>query len=87
MNSSGETREVDAQPYFIFICSASFSDVFRPTERSYVRLLPPKGKTEVCLILPLENTAISVVPPPRSIKTTFPLFSSSVRTASLEAIA
>ena len=47
---------------------------------------PPKGITEVCLIIPSLNIAKSVVPPPISINATPASFSSRLNTASEDAI-
>ena len=72
-------------PYFFLIFSASAWGVLKPIEISLVRLLPPKASTNVCLIFFPENTARSVVPPPKSSRAVPSCFSSSVSTASPDA--
>ena len=49
-------------------------------------IFPPKGTTAVCLMMPSLKIATSVVPPPISTNTTPASFSSSLNTASAEAI-
>ena len=49
-------------------------------------MFPPKGTTAVCLMMPSLKIATSVVPPPISTNTTPASFSSSLNTASAEAI-
>ena len=63
MISSLRTRSARAQPYLTLIFSAEAMGVRRPKAMSLVRLLPPRAKTDVCLMESLENTARSVVPP------------------------
>ncbi len=83
--SSRLTMDAKAHPYFFFIFSASVTGVLRPMAISLVRWFPPRAMTAVCLMLPSANTAISVVPPPMSTRTTPSSFSSLLSTASLEA--
>ena len=83
--SSPCTSRATQVPYFFFIFSASACGVRSPIARSFVRLLPPMPSTNVCRMLPLEKIARSEVPPPRSISAVPNSFSSSVKTASLEA--
>ena len=52
---------------------------------SLVRWLPPSDRTAVCLMAPSTKMAMSVVPPPMSIRATPSSFSSAERTASEEA--
>ena len=53
---------------------------------SSVITFPPKGMTDVCLIIPSLKIARSVVPPPISINATPASFSSKLNTASEDAI-
>ena len=57
----------------------------QPSLMSSVIILPPKGITEVCLIIPSLKIARSVVPPPISISATPAYFSSLLKTASADA--
>ena len=72
-------------PYFIFIFSASAWDARKPMLISFVRLLPPSDRTNVCLMFFPKKIARSLVPPPRSRSAVPRSFSSSVSTASPEA--
>jgi len=60
--------------------------IVQPSFTSSVIISPPKGITDVCLIIPSWKSAMSVVPPPISTSTTPASFSSSLKTASAEAI-
>ncbi len=85
ISSSGDTSSASAVPCFSLIFLASASGVDNPSAMSRSMLSPPSVTFSVYLMLPPTNTAISVVPPPQSIKTTPISFSSSVSTASLDA--
>ena len=74
-----------ADPNLTFKCSACFSIIEHPSLISSVIILPPKGITAVCLIMPSLNIAKSVVPPPISISATPASFSSLLKTASEDA--
>ena len=52
-----------------------------PSLMSSVMIFPPKGITDVCLIMPSLKMARSVVPPPISISATPASFSSLLKTA------
>ena len=56
-----------AEPNLTFNNSACFSIIEHPSFISSVITFPPKGITDVCLIIPSLKIAKSVVPPPISI--------------------
>jgi len=71
-----------AEPNFTFSNSACFSIIEQPSLISSVIIFPPKGMTDVCLIIPSLKIARSVVPPQISIRATPASFSSLLNTAS-----
>ena len=73
-----------AEPNFTFSASAWLRRTLHPSSTSLVIILPPKGITAVCLIIPFLKMATSVVPPPISTKHTPASNSSGVSTASEE---
>ena len=77
--------EASAPPYRYFSSSASCRGVRSPTDRSLVRLLPPSASSQVCLMVPLQKIARSVVPPPMSMSATPSSISSLLSTDSDEA--
>src|SRR5574343_1986016 len=74
-----------AQPYLHLMSSASRVGVRRAMAMSLVIWSPAIGITEVWRMAPCVHTAMSVVPPPMSIRQTPRSFSSSDSTAKLEA--
>jgi cell division protein FtsA len=69
-----------AQPYICFICSACVGGVLSACAISLVTWSPAIGMTSVNAIEPSMKTAMSVVPPPMSIKQTPKSLSSCVKT-------
>ncbi len=83
--SLGLASSAIALPNRVFNCSACFAITIRPCWMSVVKIFPPNGITAVCLIILSWKIAMSVVPPPMSIKQTPASFSSSLSTAILDA--
>src|SRR6185437_7968859 len=85
MISFGSANWRSAQPWRTLSSSASFVGVRNVIAMSFVTWSPAIGITAVWRIAPPANTAMSVVPPPMSIRQTPRSFSSSFSTAFAEA--